>query len=258
MMRWSAMALAGVLAGCVTEGANYGTRPNMVEAAQINTQLGVGYLNKGQFDLAQEKLERAVEQDSSNAQAHAKLALVYVQLGNHDQARRQFRRAMSLDDSDPGLLNNYGTFLCERGRIDKDEDDLEDGEEYLLKAAQERSYETPELAWANAGECARHLKQYDNAEIYLRRALQLNPNLPAALEQLSRLSFDRGNYLNARAFVQRYEKRTRAKAEMLWLAAQIERQLNDTVNAERYEKRLRKEFPDSPETRTLQSRSQDP
>lgn len=257
MNRWLGVLVVAV-AGCVTESPNLGGRPNLVEASQINLQLGVSYLSKGQFDMAKEKLERAVEQDSKNVQAHAKLALVHVQLGNLDDARRQFKRALWLDDTDAGLLNNYGTFLCDLGRLEKDEDYLEDGEEYLVKAANTRRYETPELAWANAGECARLRKNYDQAEIYLRESLRLNPNLALALELMARLSFERGNYLNARAFIQRFEKRAYAKPDLLWLAAQTERQLGDTVNAERYEKRLRKEFPDSAETRTLQSRTLDP
>lgn len=252
------LVLTLLASACVTENPGLGGRPNLVEASQINTQLGVSYIGKGQFDMAREKLERAVEQDSNNIQAHAKLALVHSLLGNHREARSEYKKALWLDDTDAGLLNNYGTFLCDLGRLEKDEDYLEDGEEYLVKAANTRRYETPELAWANAGECARLRKNYDQAEIYLRESLRLNPNLALALELMARLSFERGNYLNTRAFIQRFEKRARPKPDVLWLAAQTERQLGDTVNAERYEKRLRKEFPDSAETRTLQSRTLDP
>ena len=42
------------------------------------------------------------------------------------------------------------------------------------------------------------------SEQYFRRALDINPNFPEALYQMAQLSYDQQNYLQARAFIERF------------------------------------------------------
>ena len=228
-----------LLSACVSDGPQSGnTKPDFKEASRLNAELGADYLGKGQIEQAKEKLERAVDQDSDNAQAHASLALVYVRLGETSDARRQFRKALSLSGDDPSLKNNYGTFLCGQG-------DIEEAEVLFLEAARDRRYTTPEAALTNAGVCLRRSNDPARVEEYFREALQINPEFPDALSQMAQWSYDKADYLRARAFMQRFERVGKHSADTLKLAAQTERKLGDRAEAIRYERRRKKAFPDA-------------
>lgn len=239
MRRWGALLLIVALAACSTGP----TKANLQEASRINTQLGIDYARKGNFDVAMDKLKRALEQDSNNATAHSASAFVYQQLGEYPQAERHYRRALSLEGNDSSVRNNFGVFLCARGKIDE-------ALQYLTDAAQDHRYPTPEAAWTNAGICVKS-RDPERAEQYFREALRVNPAFPDALGQMAWISFQKQNHLAARAFVQRYEQTGRSSPEVLWVAAQTEAALGDPLAAHKYQTRLRREFPDSPEASFL-------
>lgn len=239
-----ALLLAAVLCtGCTTtEPLPAGAKADPHEAARLNAQLGIDYLRKGNLDLAREKLERALEQDSDVAVAHSTLAYIYQQKGETKLAKKHYRKALDLNAGDPATLNNFGVFLCGQGEVD-------DAEEMFLEAAKNRDNPLPADAWANAGVCVkRDPKRLETAENYFREALKLNPKHANALAQMSQVCYERKDYLRARAFLQRYESVARATPQTLWVGAQTERQLGDMAAARGYERRLKTEFPEAPET----------
>lgn len=249
MARAAAAAALLLLAACTTTEVGPGDKTDLKEAARLNTQLGIDYMRKGQFDLALEKLQRAVEQDPKLATAHSTIALLYQRRGDTDRAEDHYREALDLNADDAGTLNNFGIFLCAQG-------DIGDAEKVFLKAAQNRDNRNPADAWANAGVCVRRdPKKLARAEDYFREALRLNNRHPNALAQMALVSYERQDYLRARAFLQRYESVARATPQTLWLGAQTERKLGDLQTARGYERRLRSEFPEAPETYELQKQS---
>ena len=129
MSRIAALLAALLLGACVTDGNNLTSDPDPIEAARLNTQLGIDYMRKGYFELALEKLERAVDQNEDNAVAHSALAYLYSRNGEIKKADKHYRRAIALDKDNPDTHNNYGGFLCAQNR-------REDGEKHLLIAAQ--------------------------------------------------------------------------------------------------------------------------
>ena len=250
MTRALALVACLVLAGCTTTQVDEGSgKTDLKEAARLNTQLGIDYMRKGQYDLALEKLQRALEQDSDLAAAHSTIALLYQRRGEADQAEDHYREALDLNKDDPTTLNNFGIFLCGQGEI-------ADAEEIFVKAAQNKDNLNPADAWANAGVCARRdPKKLDKAEGYLREALRINARHPNALAQMAQVSYEKQDYLRARAFLQRYESIARATPQTLWIAAQTERKLGDLQSARSYERRLRTDFPEAPETEAMLKQS---
>ncbi len=76
------------LAACVTETTGrVQSAEQPREAADLNVQLGIGYLRQGDWQSARVKLEKAVALDSGNVIAHRALGLVYRNLGDIDGAR---------------------------------------------------------------------------------------------------------------------------------------------------------------------------
>ncbi|HUR41551.1 MAG TPA: type IV pilus biogenesis/stability protein PilW [Verrucomicrobiae bacterium] len=245
-----AIALAAMLlASCTTTTEAPGTKADLKEAARLNTQLGIDYMRKGQYDLALEKLQRAIEQDDDFATAHSTIALLYQRKGEAELAEKHYREALDLNQGDPGTLNNFGIFLCGQGEV-------EDAEELFLKAAQNKENTSPADAWANAGVCVRRdPKRAARAEDYYREALKLNPRHPNALAQMALASYEKQDYLRSRAFLQRYESAARPTPQTLWIGVQTERKLGDLQSARGYERRLKTEFPDAPETYELLKQS---
>lgn len=220
--------------------------------AQTHVQLGVGYFQQGRVDDALVKLQKALDAEPEYAEAHSSIALVYEQLGENDNAEEHYERALELNPNDGATRNNYAVFLCRTGRA-------KEAEPQFLKAIQSRGYRTPERAYENLGLCAMQIPDAEKAETYLRKALQMNPQLPGALLQMASLSLDQGRYLSGRGYLQRYHEVQPPGPRSLWLGVQIERKLGDESAAREFALRLHRNFPDSDETRLLhQSESKAP
>ena len=210
----------------------------------INVQLGIGYLKEGNLKLAKTKLDRALEQNPKLSTAHWSYALLEMRLGNDNKAEDRFRKAIALDSDDSMAHNNYGLFLCNKERVD------EALEQFRL-AVKNRMYNEPESAYTNAGICALKIPDEDLAETEFREALKVNPQYSPALYQMTKLTFSQGNFLQARAFVQRYEEVAAHTSGSLWLAFQIAHHRGHLAQAERYAKHLKRQYPESRETTRL-------
>jgi len=232
------LAALSLTAGCATTAGP--SEESRKKAAQINANLGANYLRQGSLDLANEKLQKALRQDDENVDAHATYALLQMELGKPAEARRHFREALSLSPDDPELHNNYGTFLC-------NQEDYEVGIEQFLRAAENRLYNTPEYAYANAGVCAVDAGRPQEARQYLRQALEMEPRLPSALRELAQLEFRSGRTAEARSYLERYHARVKPNADTLLLATRVERRLGNHDRANEYGRKLLRNFPDSEE-----------
>lgn len=213
--------------------------------AETNLNLGVEYLKRGDYEKALEKLNRALEADPKYPPTYNALGILYQKLGKPDEAEGYFKRALRINSADPHTLNNYGQLLCAEERY-------EDAEKAFLKAADNPLYETPEISLTNAGTCALKSGNVEAAETHFREALNINPRVAIALLQMSQLSYDNGNYLSARAYLQRYLEVGKHTAKTLWLGIQIEKELGDRDTLSSYALSLRNNFPRSEEARLLQ------
>jgi len=211
------------------------------QLAQLNTQLGVGYLREGNLKLAWQKLKRALEADSNYSTAHNAMGLLQQRLGNMAEAEDHFKTAVSLNPADSAAQTNYGSLLCATGRY-------QEGVQRFLNALKNSLYDRPEVAYNNAGLCTMSTGDFEAAERYFRAALERNPKIPTALLNMSELNFKKQHFLPARAYIERYQEVGKPSPKSLWLAVRIERKLGDRATARRYAMQLEKSFPDSRET----------
>ncbi len=236
------------MASCITETTGR-VQPTEQpgEAAELNTQLGIGYLRQGDWQSARVKLEKAVELDADNIIAHRALALVYENLGDTEGAERHYRKAVSLASQDPDALNSLAVFLCksESGRNEALE--LFDR---ALAIPLSSSFSNKAMLYTNAGVCMKRL-DLARAEDYLRSALAADPQFADALLQMADVSYQRGNNLQARAFLQRHLAVAVSSPSALWLGVRIEQSMGDFTASDRFGNQLRTEFPESVETRLL-------
>lgn len=220
----------------------------MADAARINVRLGVEYMKQGQLAVAREKIEKALQQNPDDPSVQMGAGLLYEQMLQPAVAERHYRQALRIQHDNPEAQNALGAFLCRNGKP-------KEGEEMFLKAARNPLYRTPEVAYTNAGVCARRSGRLDKSEEYLRLAVGQRAQYAEALLQMAGVSFDRGNHLQARAFLQRYLAVTQGGPDVLLLGYQVERALGDQPAADDFARRLRTQFPDSPEARILDDQS---
>lgn len=247
-------ALALAATGCVTTSSRPTPTPSSErEAAEYNMQLGISYLRQNNLQVAQQKLEKALEQEPGLATAHTALGIVFERLEDPAGAERHYRRAVDLDSSDPDSLNALAVFTCSYKQ--KPVDALKLFDRAIAIPLSVKSANRPML-YTNAGTCAKRV-DLARSEAYLRGALAQDSQFPDALFQLADVMLERGNALQARGFLERYLVRTKASPAALWLGVRIEQALNDSSAAAEYGEKLRREFPEAVETRLLaeQSRS---
>ena len=215
--------------------------------AEINVELGLQYMREGMKNVALEKFQKALEQNPDLAVAHNAIAVLYESLDERALAEKHFRRALSIDSKNSQVHNNYGGFLCRNDRWNE-------AEKHFVAAANDPLYESPFVAYTNAGTCAFGAKEPGKAEEYWRKALDLNPRFAPALLSMARLSVQQEEYLRARAYIQRLHEAARPSAESLWLGIQTERVLGDKNAESSYSLLLKNTYPDSPQAKQLQGK----
>ena len=242
-----------LLAGCVQQVQTTATSPqegppakpaDAQKRAQIHTELGAGYYERGQLGIALKELKEALRADSNYAPAYNVIGLVYMELREDAEAERNFRQALKIDPLDSDANNNYGWFLCQRKHEDQ-------SIKYFLTALKNPLYATPEKSYANAGVCMRRKGDEKAAEEYFRKALRIRPDQPQALYNLSDLALKHGQYTEARTHLVKYLRVAVPTAESLWLGVRIERKLGNRDAESSYALQLRKKYPESNETRAL-------
>ncbi|AXA89870.1 type IV pilus biogenesis/stability protein PilW [Massilia sp. YMA4] len=250
----AALGMAGLLAACAGAGDTAGGSgkadlPTLSDTtaaqkrAQIRMQLAVGYYEQGQLPVALDEIKKAVAADPEYADAWGMRALIYMAMGETTLADDNFRRALQLAPGNPDIANNYGSFLCQNGRV-------KESFKYFDTALASRQYASPEKALNNAGNCALKAREFDTAEKYLLQALQLTPDQPSTNASLARVYYERRDYVRANFFITRLGKVARADslpADVLWLAIRVQHKMGDTGAEQGWVTQLRRHHAASPE-----------
>lgn len=242
---WRALLpVALLLTGCARPTGPTSEEP---DAARLNLQLGAAYMQQGRFDVALEKLNKALALNERMPEAHNAIALLYEGTNQPALAEQHYQRAMALNPDYTLAQMNYAQFLCAHNRI-------AEGEQRFLgiignppAGAVDAAYN----AYAGAAVCALAANDRQRADAYLRQALALKPDGARALYQLANLYYTTGDYMKARAFLQRYHDQAGYSPESLWLGISIEDKLGDTPLRQEYANLLLSRFGDSDAARRL-------
>ena len=240
-----AMAAILVASGCIsTTTGPPEKKADQGDAAELNYQLGARYYRKGDYDLARDRLELALEQDPKNGLAWSTLGLTYEALGNTRLAEDAYNNAVRVAPRDFKVQENYAVFLCRQDRFDE-------VRKYFDKAIKAPTNDYAEQTYTNAGVCMMQKPDYVTAETYLRAALERRPNYGEALLQMSVLSYETGDTLRARAFLQRYLGSNMPTAPVLMHGIRIEQELGDDTARREYTLQLLRDFPESAEAERI-------
>lgn len=85
------------------------------EAAELNRQLGIAYLQQNDLITAQNRLMLAQQQDPQSARILNSLAYLFQKTQQATLAKSYYERAMALQPNNPEVLRHFGAFLCQQG-----------------------------------------------------------------------------------------------------------------------------------------------
>ena len=251
MKKWIGIFAAALLAGCAGQPTDGGSGVGSAQVdsesrqrARAFTDLAGAYYARAQYKTALDELRKAITADNRFGPAYNIYGLIYMELAEDKLADENFRRAIELDRNDSEARNNYGWFLCARGRYDE-------GIEQFSAALRNPLYARPEQAMANAGVCAEKKGDLALAEANLTKSLKLQPDNPNAVLKMAGLYFRQGRLMEAQRLLARHAELSQPTAESLWLNLRLERKLGDRAQEAAYGLQLRKNFPDSNEARLL-------
>lgn len=251
MRVWWLLSLPLFLLACApmpaSDGAGAGIGGSQREEnyrAKVHTELAAQYFSLRNYAVSLQELRIALEADPAHAPAHSMLGLVYGVLGEDRQAEEHFRKSISLRRNYAEAYNNYGYFLCQRGRYDE-------SLAQFSEALKNPLYSSPEKALANAGFCALLKNDLNESEKYLQRALGRAPGQRLALQGMGEWHLKQNNPEGARLNMERLKAQGDLDAPGLWLAVRVERLLGNPTAETAYAAQLRERYPESRETRWL-------
>lgn len=201
-------------------------------------------MQAGRFDVALDKLKKAIEFNPNLAEAHNALAILYEETDQNRLAEEHYLKAIQINPRYALAQSNYGRFLCTNGRPAQ-------GEAQFLLATNSGTLDAPELAFTGAAICARLQNALERAEGYLRRALELDPFHGGTLLEMASLNHQQGQDTQAREFLERYHQQAGYFPQSLSLGIAIADALNDRQLRREYVELLRSRFANSDEARRL-------
>lgn len=242
-MRSLDVLFACVLALTVTDAvakSKAAAAPTISRNGEVNMGLAQSYLETDNLADALDRAKKAVASDPGYGETHAVLGLVYLRVGDRANAALELDKALKLAPASGAILNAHGALLCDQGQFEQA--DLE-----FRQAMADPFFADPTQAFFNAGRCAQKAGKLPMAESYLRSALARANDDPRILFALAEVKLGLGQWLEARAFVQRCLA-VAPSPDALDLAARIEDAAGDKAAAAKYRKQRVDMFPNAEPT----------
>lgn len=230
-----------IVSGCTTQSGG----AHSTASAKVHTELAGLYYERAQLGIALDEIEQALRADSDYASAYGVRGLIHMALREDEDAEDDFKKSLRLDKLDSHTHNNYGWFLCQRGRE-------KESIPHFMSALKNPLYVTPGLAYLNAGLCTRKAGNKKEAEEFFQKALLVQPDMSQALIALAEMSFEDDDYALANQYFSKFSGKTdNQSAEQLWLGVRIKRKIGDRNSEASYGTQLRKRFPTAKETQIM-------
>lgn len=241
--------MSAALLSCAGQSLNIDRSPDSrialnKEAAQINAQLGADYITKGEYQLANDKLQRAIKQDPRSSMARWTYAVLQEQLKQVKTAESYYKEALQIDASDAGAQNAYASFLCRQARYQQ-------ADRHFQKALSDPLIRRRAAVALMAGICAMEIPDYSKAQRYFEQVNEAQPKNRVLLYQLAKLNFLQNNLPAAQAYLRAYEDVSSHTSQSLWLAYRLEHRLGNARIAKNYAELLTRQFPTSKEAEKL-------
>lgn len=239
------------LAGCAAGGAASGgdlqqrvTASDQTDTdrrSRVRLELASLYFGRGQLETALDEVKLALVANPASVEAYNLRGLIYGSLGDRALAQDSFQRALQINPRDADTLHNSAWFQCQQGRF------AEAAAQFQLALAQPQ-YTGVGRTLLGQGVCEARAGLWLEAERSLSKAYEQDPSNPVTAFNLSEVLLKRGELERARFYVRRVNAVPElVSAQTLWLAARIERRMDNELEVRELGAQLRARFPQSPE-----------
>ncbi len=212
--------------------------------ARLRMQLAVSYYQDGRYSTALDELKISLQADPTFPDAYDILALVYQELGDKQLAEQNFQHALQLAPNDSDVNNNYGWYLCQNDRI-------AEAMPHFVRATQNPLFTQASRAFQNAGLCAMHSGDLNQAEEFFRKSFERDPVGGLSALALAQIYFQRKDFERARFYVSLVNKGGNPGPESLWLGIRVEHALGHGPEELSLGTQLTRSFPNAPETQAF-------
>jgi type IV pilus assembly protein PilF len=235
------------LAACVTEttvvGSDRQIRPktDQKEAARTRIALGINYLQRGDNAQAKFNLEKAKSLAPELAEVHNAMAYYYQQVAEFEAAENSYKTAIELEPNNADSYNNYGAFLCQRGKYDQ-------AEQLLLQAISRPGYIRAADSYENIALCRLEQKDFIQAKTYLDLSIKHNASRPSALFNLASVNYAMADLPAAQVLLDRMQSASQISPRSVLLGYLIAQEQQDYSRMQTAEQLLLTTYPQSQET----------
>lgn len=226
------------LSGCMMITESNAPQKNPNAAAKSYFELGIAYLQRGRYALAESKLQRSIENEPT-AEAYNALALLYEEQHENSLAEQTYKQLITkFPDYGRGYLN-YNIFLCKYNRRSQIAE--------LATQMAQKGKDIAAIGQIAAGDCAQSKGDNTAAVRHYQQALQYEPYSAGALLPLAEINLKQGFVEKAKKQVDTVNNYIGYSAKSVYLSALIERDLGNKVAERKMLHALRNRFPNSPE-----------
>jgi type IV pilus assembly protein PilF len=238
LLTMSLLVVATLLGGCVTETSGGLPAPASADS-RVRAQLDLarGYLEQRDLARARLALEKALEIEPREVEAHVLSAVLFHAENEYELAEKHYKTALRLDPDNSQALNNYGTFLYSRGRY-------EDAIVPLTALVQDTGYRARSQAFESLGFAQLQAGYKEEAEASFTRALELNFRQPGSSLELAQMAYERGEYAKAARRLEEYKVLARQNAQSLCLGLKVATAQGDANQVASYGLALKNLFPE--------------
>lgn len=163
-----------MLTGCVSATHN----KNKIKIATAEKRLGEAYMAQGQHAAALKELLNAEKELPGDPFLQYDLGLVYLARKRFKQAEIRFRKAIAMKEDYSVAKNSLGVVLMRQGKWDQAIVQFTEVLEDLL-------YATLHYPVSNMGWVYLEKRDYKNAELYFKKALEIQPDFINAIHGLA-------------------------------------------------------------------------
>ncbi len=237
------LMMIALLSACAVQEFEGERKANPTAAARARVAIAAEYIQKNQLELAQQHLQRAIEQDPKLPEAYNVMGVLLEKDDNFKESEQNYRKALSLKAEYPQARHNYGVLLHRQKRYKEALAQFE-------MAANDLSYERRDVSLEYVANIALQMNDIVKAKQHYQRLLKINPSLTTPALVLAQFAYDDKQFDEAERFYQRYLRnigKESQSAQGLWLGIRLAKLKNDHNAMANYEFFLKKLYPQSPE-----------
>lgn len=187
----------GLLAGCASTSTEEATATDNTQAAALNIQLGLNYLQHGYYDRAKKKLLKALTLAPHYAQSQVAIGYYYANVGQNTLASQYYQEALRLAPDDPAVQSSYAIFLCNTRQYQK-------AQQYWQKALASPKNMQAGKDYYQSGVCSLQAGDKVFAGQQLQLAIKNNPALALPYAYLAKLAIAENHYSVAQKYLAQY------------------------------------------------------